>query len=160
MVEIETDLTHLRDEGVPVVRSHTRDGRPRKQTRFNTPQASVASVLMGTLSSRSRHATNRLLDAERMKSKSEPSSSQPGAATKSNVSRTSTFVQTVWDFIRPQPWVINNIRQRKSQKILFRSWLAGWAALIFMLPTRSLRTIGNLCVEFAFPVDNSLHLWC
>ncbi|KAI0254490.1 hypothetical protein BJV78DRAFT_1338541 [Lactifluus subvellereus] len=56
----------------------------------------------------------------------------------------SSLARTVWDFIRPQPWVINNIRQRKSQQILFRSWLAGWAALIFMLPTHSLQRIGNL----------------
>lgn len=100
----------------------------------------------------------------RLMSKSESSSPQPGASTNptglkppnSDVSRMSSLARTVWDFIRPQPWVINNIRQRKSQKILFRSWLAGWAALIIMLPTRSLQTFGNLYVELAFLVCGSL----
>jgi hypothetical protein len=95
-----------------------------------------------------------------MTPKSEPPSSQPSTTTPSNVSLASSLVHTVWDFIRPQPWVINNIRQRKSQKILFRSWLAGWAALIFMLPTQSLQTIGNLCVEFVFLTYNPLHSSC
>ncbi|KAI0299989.1 hypothetical protein B0F90DRAFT_1668483 [Multifurca ochricompacta] len=54
------------------------------------------------------------------------------------------FVLAVWDFIRPQPWVINNIRKRKSHWLLFRSWLAGWIMLFLMLPTNSLKTIGNL----------------
>jgi hypothetical protein len=85
-----------------------------------------------------------------MKSKSEPSSSQASTPTKPHDSRISHLAHAVWDFIRPQPWVINNIRQRKSQKILFRSWLAGWASLILMLPNQSLQTIGNLFVDFAF----------
>ncbi|KAI0291950.1 hypothetical protein BC826DRAFT_1020543 [Russula brevipes] len=59
-------------------------------------------------------------------------------------SRIPSFVHAVCNFIRPQPWVINNIRQRKSQKILFRSWLASVAAFILLLPHSSLRTIGNL----------------
>jgi hypothetical protein len=63
------------------------------------------------------------------------------------VSRTPKSVRAVWEFIRPQPWVIDNIRQRKSQIILFRSCLASWAALVLMLPHQSLTTIGNLCVQ-------------
>ncbi|KAI0300498.1 hypothetical protein B0F90DRAFT_1629671 [Multifurca ochricompacta] len=85
-------------------------------------------------------------------SKPELSSSQPGASNNTTagkpstsvVSRASNLVHNVWDFIRPQPWVINNIRQKKSQKLLFRSWLPGWGALILMLPGNSLRTIGTL----------------
>ena len=60
------------------------------------------------------------------------------------------FVHDIRDFIRLPPWVINNIRQRKSQKLLFRSCLASWAALILLLADKSLRTIGNLYVQ-----DNS-----
>jgi len=59
-------------------------------------------------------------------------------------------VRAVWDFIRPQPWVTNNIRKRKSQIILFRCWLAAWAVLILLLSNKSLRTIGNLCVQSTF----------
>jgi hypothetical protein len=65
----------------------------------------------------------------------------------SKVSYTPESLRAVWDFIRPQPWVTDNIRQRKSLIILFRSWLASCAALILMLPHRSLTTIGNLCVQ-------------
>lgn len=68
------------------------------------------------------------------------------------VSRTPESVRAVWDFIRPQPWVINNIRQRKSQMLLFRSWLAACAVLILLLGTHSLTTIGNLCVRHTFSV--------
>jgi len=68
------------------------------------------------------------------------------------VSRTPESVRAVWDFIRPQPWVINNIRQRKSQMLLFRSWLAACAILILLLGTHSLKTIGNLCVRYTFSV--------
>ena len=57
------------------------------------------------------------------------------------------FVHAIRDFMRPPPWVINNIRQRKSQKLLFRSCLASWAALILLLSNQSLKTIGNLCVH-------------
>ncbi|KAI0279079.1 hypothetical protein BGY98DRAFT_916273 [Russula aff. rugulosa BPL654] len=46
--------------------------------------------------------------------------------------------------MRPPPWVITNIHQRKSQKLLFRSCLASWATLILLLSDRSLKTIGNL----------------
>jgi hypothetical protein len=68
----------------------------------------------------------------------------------SRVSRTPKSVRAVWEFIRPQPWVINNLRQRKSQINLFRSCLASWAALVLMLPHHSLATIGNLCVQSTF----------
>jgi len=57
------------------------------------------------------------------------------------------LVHAVRDFMRLPPWVINNIRQRKSQKLLFRSCFASWAALILMLPNESLRTIGSLYVQ-------------
>jgi hypothetical protein len=57
------------------------------------------------------------------------------------------FVHAIRDFMRPPPWVINNIHQRKSQKLLFRSCLASWAALILLLSNQSLKTIGNLCVQ-------------
>ncbi|KAH9067948.1 hypothetical protein EDB87DRAFT_1700654 [Lactarius vividus] len=82
-------------------------------------------------------------------SKPELSSSRPPVSRDAggrvpNTSRASSLVHAIWDFIRPQPWVINNIRQRRSQKLLFRSWLPGWAALIMMLPMTSLRVIGNL----------------
>ncbi len=55
--------------------------------------------------------------------------------------------KAIRDFMRPPPWVINNIRQRKSQKLLFRSCLASWAALILLLSNPSLKTIGNLYVQ-------------
>ncbi|KAI0266396.1 hypothetical protein BC834DRAFT_969435 [Gloeopeniophorella convolvens] len=60
------------------------------------------------------------------------------------VARILGIVFALWEFFRPQPWVINNIKLRKSQKLLFRSWLASWGALIMMLPNNSLKTIGNL----------------
>jgi hypothetical protein len=63
-------------------------------------------------------------------------------------SRPKGFVHAVWDSLRsPPPWVTNNIRQRRSQQLLFRSCLASWATLILMLCNRSLQTLGNLCVQ-------------
>lgn len=59
--------------------------------------------------------------------------------------RNKGFVHAVRDSI--PPWVTNNIRQRRSQQTLFRSWLASWGALILLLPNQSLKTIGNLCVQ-------------
>ena len=70
---------------------------------------------------------------------------KPTDATK--VSRPKGFVHAIRGFMRPPPWVINNIRQRKSQKLLFRSCLASWAALILLLSDQSLKTIGNLYVQ-------------
>ena len=60
------------------------------------------------------------------------------------ISPSKGFVHVIRDFTHLPPWVINNIRQRKSQKLLFRSCLASWAALILLLPKQSLKTIGNL----------------
>src|ERR1700677_1196604 len=70
---------------------------------------------------------------------------KPTDATK--VSPSKGFVHAIRDFMRIPPWVINNIRQRKSQKLLFRSCLASWAALILLLCNQSLKTIGNLYVQ-------------
>src|SRR5882762_703978 len=70
---------------------------------------------------------------------------KPTDATK--VSPPKGFVHAIRGFMRPPPWVINNIHQRKSQKLLFRSCLASWAALILLLSNASLRTIGNLYVQ-------------
>ena len=79
-----------------------------------------------------------------------PSNRSPESHDAGRASPASSLVHTVWDFIRPQPWVINNLRQRKSQKLLFRSWLPAWGALLIILPNPWLRTIGNLYVESAF----------
>ena len=62
------------------------------------------------------------------------------------VSRPKSLVHAIWDFMHA-PWVITNIRKRRSQQLLFRSCLASWAALILILPTKSLQTYGNLCVQ-------------
>ena len=70
---------------------------------------------------------------------------KPTDATK--VSPTEGFVHAIRGFMRPPPWVINNIRQRKSQKLPFRSCLASWVALILLLSNQSLKTIGNLYVQ-------------
>jgi hypothetical protein len=70
---------------------------------------------------------------------------KPTDATK--VSPPKGFVHAIRDFMRTPPWVINNIRQRKSQRLLFRSCLASWATLILLLCNKSLRTIGNLYVQ-------------
>jgi hypothetical protein len=70
---------------------------------------------------------------------------KPTDATK--VSHSKGFVHAIQEFMRLPPWVINNIRQKKSQKLLFRSCLASWAALILLLPNQSLQTIGNLYVQ-------------
>ena len=57
------------------------------------------------------------------------------------------FVHNIRNLMRPPAWVINNIRQRKSQKLLLRSCLASWAALVLLLSNKSLKTIGNLYVQ-------------
>ncbi|KAF8504549.1 hypothetical protein F5888DRAFT_759358 [Russula emetica] len=67
---------------------------------------------------------------------------KPTDATK--VSPPRGFVHAIRGFMRPPPWVINNIHQRKSQKLLFRSCLASWATLILLLSNQSLKTIGTL----------------
>jgi hypothetical protein len=59
------------------------------------------------------------------------------------VSHPKGFANAIWDFMHA-PWVITNIRKRRSQQLLFRSCLASWAALLLLLPTKSLQTYGNL----------------
>ena len=68
----------------------------------------------------------------------------PTVATHTYVPPSKGFVQAIRDFIRPPSWVISNIHQKKSQKLLFRSCLASWATLILMLTNPSLKTLGNL----------------
>ncbi len=75
------------------------------------------------------------------------SKNKPTDATRASPSPPKGFVHVVLDFIHLPPWVINNIRQRKSQHLLFRSCLASWLALILLLANPSLRTIGNLYVQ-------------
>jgi hypothetical protein len=72
---------------------------------------------------------------------------KPTDAANTKVSPSKDFVHAIRDFMRPPPWVINNIHKRKSQKLLFRSCLASWATLILLLCNPSLRTIGNLYVQ-------------
>jgi hypothetical protein len=62
------------------------------------------------------------------------------------VSHPKGFANAIWDFMHA-PWVITNIRKRRSQQLLFRSCLASWAALLLLLPTKSLQTYGNLYVH-------------
>lgn len=86
--------------------------------------------------------------ARRMSKPELPSTRPPESHdTGARASRASSLMHAVWDFIRPQPWVIKNLRERKSQKLLFRSWLPAWGALLIILPNPWLRTIGNLCVN-------------
>lgn len=85
-------------------------------------------------------------------SKPEPTTRSPETRDTGRASRAPSLMHTVWDFIRPQPWVINNLRQRKSQQLLFRSWLPACGVIIMILPNASLRTIGNLCVESTFSI--------
>ena len=83
---------------------------------------------------------------------SHPSSLSPTTPEKkptdpTKVSPPKGFVHNIRNLMRPPAWVINNIRQRKSQKLLFRSCLASWAALVLLLSNKSLKTIGNLYVQ-------------
>lgn len=41
------------------------------------------------------------------------------------------------------PWVADNVRNPASWKIIFRCWLASWAAFILLLPTKNLTLLGN-----------------
>jgi hypothetical protein len=70
---------------------------------------------------------------------------KPTDATNTKASPSKGFLHAIRDSI--PPWVITNIRQRKSQKLLFRSCLASWATLILLLCNPSLRTLGNLYVQ-------------
>ena len=51
------------------------------------------------------------------------------------------------------PWVATNIRSTESRKMLLRCWLGSWAALVLMLPDKSLKTMGNSCVSCLLCVD-------
>ncbi|TFY75709.1 hypothetical protein EWM64_g8302, partial [Hericium alpestre] len=53
-------------------------------------------------------------------------------------------------------WVVKNVQSRKSWRLLFKCWLATWAAFILFLPNASLRVMGNaaffsLIVAFMIP---------
>ncbi|KAI0041578.1 hypothetical protein FA95DRAFT_677065 [Auriscalpium vulgare] len=48
---------------------------------------------------------------------------------------------SLWSYI--PPWIANNIRSPKSRKVLFRCWLASWAAYILILPHNTLKVMGN-----------------
>lgn len=46
------------------------------------------------------------------------------------------------------PWVAANVNNPASWKIIFRCWLASWAAFILILPTKNLNVLGNAYVHF------------
>jgi hypothetical protein len=48
------------------------------------------------------------------------------------------------------PWVATNIRSKQSLRMLFRCWLASWAAFILLLPEKTLKTMGNAYVSCSF----------
>ncbi|KAA1472661.1 hypothetical protein DENSPDRAFT_872334 [Dentipellis sp. KUC8613] len=54
-------------------------------------------------------------------------------------------------------WVATNVQSKKSWKMVFKCWLATWAALILLLPHASLQVMGNaaffslLCAFFLPP---------
>ena len=105
--------------------------------------------------------TDDLVDTGPRMSKPGSSSSQPASisgttpekepadivVTDSKASRPKGFVHATREFVSIPPWVTNNIHKKRSLQTLFRSSLASWAALILLLPTHSLQTIGNLCVQ-------------
>lgn len=43
-------------------------------------------------------------------------------------------------------WVATNVKNPASWKMLFRCWLASWAAFILILPQSNLTVLGNACV--------------
>lgn len=43
-------------------------------------------------------------------------------------------------------WVSMNVKNPASWKMLFRCWLASWAAFILILPQSNLTVLGNACV--------------
>ncbi|THH16060.1 hypothetical protein EW146_g4511 [Bondarzewia mesenterica] len=47
----------------------------------------------------------------------------------------------IWSFL--PSWVSSNLRSAKSWKLLFKCWLASWAAFILILPNKSLNAMGN-----------------
>lgn len=48
---------------------------------------------------------------------------------------------SVWD--RLPLWMANNLRSKKSWKVLLRCWVASWACFVIMLPIKSLKVLGN-----------------
>ncbi|KAI0055431.1 hypothetical protein BV25DRAFT_1833168 [Artomyces pyxidatus] len=48
---------------------------------------------------------------------------------------------SLWSYL--PSWIADNIRSPKSRRMLFRSWLASWAAFVLILPQKSLNTMGN-----------------
>ncbi|TFK50476.1 hypothetical protein OE88DRAFT_1736022 [Heliocybe sulcata] len=40
-------------------------------------------------------------------------------------------------------WITQNVRSKRSLKLLFRCWLASWLAFVLLLPNKSLQTLGN-----------------
>ncbi|CAO1620254.1 unnamed protein product [Parajaminaea phylloscopi] len=40
-------------------------------------------------------------------------------------------------------WIIDNLKDTRSLKMLFRCWVASWVAIILLLPDRSLQTLGQ-----------------
>lgn len=40
-------------------------------------------------------------------------------------------------------WIVDNVTNVESLKVLLRCWLAAWAGLILILPGRSLRVLGQ-----------------
>ncbi|KAI1798167.1 hypothetical protein LXA43DRAFT_979068 [Ganoderma leucocontextum] len=49
--------------------------------------------------------------------------------------------RSMWDKL--PPWVVNNLRSKKSRKVLLRCWAAAWVSFVIMLPTKSLAQLGN-----------------
>lgn len=41
------------------------------------------------------------------------------------------------------PWIMDNIKNPHSLKMLFRCWVASWVCIILLLPDRSLQTLGQ-----------------
>lgn len=40
-------------------------------------------------------------------------------------------------------WITDNLKSKHSLKMLFRCWLVSWVAIIVILPTKSLQTLGQ-----------------
>lgn len=40
-------------------------------------------------------------------------------------------------------WITDNLKDTHSLKMLFRCWLVTWVAIVVMLPTKSLQTLGQ-----------------
>ncbi|KAI0087246.1 hypothetical protein BDY19DRAFT_986266 [Irpex rosettiformis] len=64
--------------------------------------------------------------------------SPAAAATQEETKKTSIF-----DRLELPPWVLANLKSRRSQKIWLRCWVASWVAFLIMLPHPSLNILGN-----------------